>query len=114
MNYGLKTTTCHSAADTYRDTMSVLGETWKSEAEGKVFSQPRVLNLAPKIAFTGYHQPVFEADGSVVAQKAGLDSYAVEVVRIRPDGHEQKLIHYSPAAVLACREALTIWRWDCL
>jgi hypothetical protein len=93
----MKAETGRSAAATYRDTMSLLGETWKTEAEGKLVSQPRVLNLASKIAFTSYYQPVFQPDGSVLAQKSGLDTYAMQVVRVLPDGREQKLFHYAPA-----------------
>jgi len=55
-----------------------------------------VLNLAPKIAFTSYYQPVLLNDGSVLAQKSGLDSYAIEMVRILPNGQEKKLFHFSP------------------
>ena len=110
----MKAQTGRSAADNYRETMSVLGETWKSQSEGKTVSQPRVLNLAPKIAFTDYSQPVFEKDGSVLAQKAGLDTYATEVVRILPDGREQKLFHYAPTASGANRTSAVNGKivWD--
>jgi hypothetical protein len=97
LSRSMKLVTGHNATDTYRETMSMLGEKWKSQAETTVFSQPRVLNLAPKIAFTGYYQPVLQSDGSVLVQKSGLDNYAMEMVRILPDGREQKLFHFSPA-----------------
>ena len=106
VSLAMKAETGRSAAANYRDTMSVLGETWKAQAAGKVFSQPSVLNLAPKNVFTGYYQPVFEKDGSVLAQKSGLDTYAMEVVRVRPDGHEQKLFHYAPAVNTANRTSV--------
>jgi len=114
LSRAMKTETGRSAADNYRDTMSVLGETWRSQAEGKVVSQPRVLNLAPKITFTGYYQPVFEKDGSVLAQKAGLDTYAMEVVRISPDGRERKLFHFAPAVSATNRTSVVNGKivWD--
>jgi len=96
MSRAMKEETGRTASANYQETMSMLGETWKSQAEGKFVSQPRVLNLAPKIAFTSYSQPVLEKDGSMLAQKTGLDTYAMEVVRVTPDGRERKLFHYAP------------------
>ena len=114
LSLAMKAETGHSAADNYRDTMSVLGERWKAQAAGRVFSQPSVVNLAPKNVFTGYYQPVFQKDGSVLAQKSGLDTYAMEVVRVQPDGHEQKLFHYAPAVNAANRTSVVNGRmvWD--
>ena len=114
LSRAMKTETGRSAADNYRDTISVLGETWRSQAEGKVVSQSRVLNLAPKITFTGYYQPVFEKDGSVLAQKTGLDTYAMEVVRISPDGRERKLFHFAPAVSATNRTSVVNGKivWD--
>jgi hypothetical protein len=114
LSRAIKAETGRSAAGNYRDTMSVLGETWKSQADGKVLSQPRILNLAPRIAFTGYYQPVFEKDGSVLAQKTGLDTYATEVVRVSPDGREQTLFHYAPTASTANRTSVVNGKivWD--
>ena len=42
----------------------------------------------------------------MLAQKSGLDTYAMEVVRVRPDGHEQKLFHYAPAVNTANRTSV--------
>jgi len=114
VSFAMKAETGRSAAGNYRDTMSQLGETWKSQAEGKPFSQPRVLNLAPKISFTGYYQPVFQEDGSVLAQKSGFDTYAMEVVRVQPDGRERTLFHYAPAVVTTNRTSVVNGRivWD--
>ncbi|HYW46223.1 MAG TPA: hypothetical protein VE959_25380 [Bryobacteraceae bacterium] len=97
MSVAMKKETGRGAAANYTETMSELGEVWKSEAQDKQFSQPEVLNASPRSAFTGYYRPVFEADGSVLAQKAGLDTYPMEMVRIHPDGKEQRLFRMAPA-----------------
>jgi hypothetical protein len=114
LSLAMKAETGHSAADNYHDTMSVLGERWKAQAVGKVFSQPSMVNLAPKNVFTGYFQPTFQKDGSVLAQKSGLDTYATEVVRVQPDGREQKLFHYAPAVNAANRTSVVNGKivWD--
>lgn len=114
LSHSMKVETGRTASANYGETMSVLGETWKSQAEGKIVSQPRVLNLAPKIAFTSYSQPVFENDGRILAQKTGLDTYAMEVVRVRPDGSEQKLFHYAPVMNGANRTSVVQGKmvWD--
>jgi WD40 repeat protein len=114
MSLAMKAETGRSAADNYRETMSVLGETWKAQAEGKVFSQPAVINLAPKNVFTGYYQPAFQKDGSLLAQKSGLDTYAVAVVNVQPDGRERTLFHYAPAVSAANRTSVVNGKmvWD--
>ena len=110
----MKAETGRSAADNYRDTMSVLGETWKAQAAGKDFTRPRIVTAAPKSVFTGYHQPVFEQGGSILAQKQGLDTYAVAVVRVQPDGREKTLFHYAPAVSTANRTSVVNGKivWD--
>jgi len=97
LSMSMKKVTGESAADTYYNTMSELGEKWKSQAEGSGFSNPKILSVVPRSAFTGYYQPVFEADGSVLAQKTGLDTYPIELVRIHPDGREERLFRMAPA-----------------
>jgi hypothetical protein len=49
---------------------------------------------------------VFEADGSVLAQKIGMDSYPVEVVRLRPGGREQKLFSFTPSVMASNRTSV--------
>jgi len=114
LSLAMKKVTGRSANATYEETMSQLGEKWKSDEQGMTFSQPKVLNLAPKISFTGYYQPAFEKDGSVVAQKIGMDTYPVEVVRVTPDGHEHRLFRYAPAVNTTNRTAVVNGKvvWD--
>jgi hypothetical protein len=114
VSLGMKAETGRSAAATYHDTMSVLGEKWKAQAAGKDFSRPHVVNVAPKNVFTSYYQPVFEQGGGVLAQKTGLDSYAMEVVRVQPDGRERKLFHYAPVMNTANRTSVVNGKmvWD--
>jgi len=84
----LKKVTGRNGADTYDETTSQLSELYKSKAQhscGRKSSTPR------RRIFTGYFQPVFEADGSVLAQKSGMDIYPIEMVRVHPDGREEKL-----------------------
>ncbi|HUI80805.1 MAG TPA: hypothetical protein VLY24_22925, partial [Bryobacteraceae bacterium] len=114
LSLAMKKVTGRSADANYNETMSQLEEHWTSQAQGMTFSQPKVLNLAPKISFTGYNRPVFEKDGGVLAQKTGMDTYAVEVVRLRPDGHEQKLFHYAPLVNTSNRTSVVNGKvvWD--
>jgi hypothetical protein len=81
---------------------------------GSLFSQPAIVNTEVKSVFTGYYQPMLEADGSVLAQKMGMDSYPVEVVRLRPDGREQRLFRYTPSVMASNRTSVVKGRmvWD--
>jgi Tol biopolymer transport system component len=97
LSMAMKHETGRSAATNYSETMSDLGERWKSQAEGIEFSQPRILTQTARSSFTGYYQPAFESDGSVLAQKSGLDTYPIEMVRIHPDGREERLFRMAPA-----------------
>jgi hypothetical protein len=92
----MKKETGRNAEKTFLDTMSLLGERWKTDAAKISFSQPQILNTAPKSSFTGYYQPMFLKDGSILAQKSGLDTYPVEVVQLGADGKEKPLFHYAP------------------
>jgi len=114
LSRAMKKETGRSAATNYLDTMSELGELWNTEAERMEFSQPRIVNTAPKLVATGYYQPVYEADGSVLAQKAGLDTFPVEMVRIHPDGREEKLFRMGPAVITTNRTSVVNGRmvWD--
>jgi len=96
LSESMKKVTGESAAGNYYATMSEIGEKWKSEAPASGFSNPRILSSLPRIAYTGYYQPTFAPDGSVLAQKIGLDTYPVELVRIHPDGHEEKILKMAP------------------
>ena len=92
----------------YDETVSELGELpWrKTKAQSMEFSQPHIVNIAPKRVATGYYQPVFEADGSVLAQKAGLDTFPLEMVRLHPDGREEKLFRIAPSVVTSNRTSV--------
>jgi Tol biopolymer transport system component len=99
----MKSVTGRSAATNYTDTMSELSELWKSQTAQADYSKPAIVNTGTKGVFTGYYQPVFETDGSVLAQKIGMDNFPVEVVRLQPDGREQKLFRLSPAVTASNR-----------
>ncbi len=96
VSWAMKKETGKGAGTTFRETMSQLGETWKASAAGITFSRPEILNAASKNAFTSYFQPTLQKDGSVIAQKMGLDTYPVELVRVGPGGHEQTLFRLAP------------------
>ena len=106
LSMAMKKETGRSAATNYLDTMSELGEQWKSKAEPLEYSKPFVLTQAPGRIFTQYYQPVFEADGSVLAQKTGLDTFPVELVRIHPDGREEKVLRIAPSVVSSNRTSV--------
>jgi len=94
----LKKETGRGEAATYNETMSAIGETWKAQAAGKPFTRPQVITTQPKSVFTGYHQPIFDAGGSILAQKQGMDTWATALVRVQPDGRQRTLFHYAPEA----------------
>jgi len=96
LGIAMKKETGRNASTTYDETMSQLGEMYKSKAEQTAFMRPLIVNTTPKNVFTGYFQPVFEADGSVLAQKTGMDIYPIEIVRLHPDGREEKLFRVAP------------------
>jgi len=110
----MKSVTGRSAATNYADTMSEIGELWKSQAVDSDYTKPTIVNTEPKKVFTGYYQPALEADGSVVAQKIGLDTFPVEVVRLRPDGREQRLFRYSATVPASNRTSVVkgLMVWD--
>ncbi len=114
LSQSMKEVTGRSAATNYHDTMSELGELWKSKAADEDYTTPTILNTTPKNVFTGYYQPVAEPDGSVVAQKIGLDTYPAEVIRLRPDGREQKLFRFTPTVPGANRTSVVKGKmvWD--
>ena len=106
LSQAMKKETGRSAATTYDETISELGELWKTKAQSMQFSQPHIVNIAPKTVVTGYYQPVYEADGSVLAQKAGLDTFPLEMVRLHPDGREEKLFRIAPSVIASNRTSV--------
>ncbi|HEV3199296.1 MAG TPA: hypothetical protein VGZ73_15435 [Bryobacteraceae bacterium] len=106
LSRAMKKETGRGAATTYDETVSELGELWKTKLQSMQFSQPHIVNIAPKRVATGYYQPVYEADGSVLAQKAGLDTFPLEMVRLHPDGREERLFRIAPSVVTSNRTSV--------
>jgi len=114
LTLAMKKETGRTASTNYHDTISELGELWKSKTEPAEVSQPHILNSTVKSSVTGYYQPVYEADGSVLAQKIGQDTFPVEVVRVSPDGTEQRLFRAAPSVAGTNRTSVVAGRmvWD--
>jgi len=110
----MKKETGRGAEQTFAETMSLLGERWKTAAANISFSQPQIVNAVPKTSFTGYYQPIFLKDGSLVAQKSGLDTYPMEVVRLSEDGREKPLFRFAPTVNTANRTSVVDGKmvWD--
>ncbi len=110
----MKKETGRGAEQTFDDTMSLLGERWRASEANQTFSQPQIVNATPKTSFTGYYQPIFLTDGSVVAQKSGLDSYPMEVVQLTPEGKEKRLFRFAPTVNTANRTSVVHGKmvWD--
>jgi len=106
LSMAMKKETGRSIGTTYDETVSELGELWKTKTENMQFSQPHIVNIKPKRVATGYYQPTYEADGSVLAQKFGLDTYPGEMVRIHPDGREEQLFRIAPAVIASNRTSV--------
>jgi hypothetical protein len=114
LSIAMKKVTGRGAAGTYQETISELDELFQAKVDQRTYSAPTLLNTAPKPVFTSYAQPVYEAGGSVVAQKSGMDTFPIEVVRLRPDGREQRLFRFLPSVISANRTSIVNGRmvWD--
>ena len=114
VSHAMTVETGKSALQTFNDTMSLLGERWKADAASLSYSQPQVLNSTARTSFTGYFQPIFLKDGSVLAQKSGLDTYPMEVVKLLPDGREKPLFRFAPTVNTANRTSVVDGKvvWD--
>ena len=110
----MKKETGRSAEQTFTDTMSLLGERWKAAASNVEYSKPEVVNTAPKKSFTGYYQPIFLKDGSMIAQKSGLDTFPTEVVRLDENGGEKRLLQFAPTVNTVNRTSIVDGKmvWD--
>jgi hypothetical protein len=114
LSMAMKKETGLGAAGTYQETISELDELFHAKADQREYSNPAILNTAPKPVFTAYAQPVYEAGGSVVAQKSGMDTFPIEVVRLHPDGREERLFRFVPTVITSNRTSIVNGRmvWD--
>lgn len=97
LSRAMRKETGHGIADTYADVVSEIDELWRAKAIGIQYTEARVLNRAPRSAWTNYNSPVYDSDGSVLAQKAGMADFPAALVRVHPDATEETLFHYAPA-----------------
>jgi hypothetical protein len=77
LTIAMKKETGRTASTNYYDTISELAELWKSKTEPAEISQPHILNSTDKSSVTGYYQPVYQTDGTVLAQEMGMDTFPV-------------------------------------
>ena len=115
MSFAMKKETGRSAAATYEDAMSDLKERWSTEEiEMGSIDAPRTWNRARRSTWTGYWYPVYEPDGSVLAQKAGMAAFPIELVRLQPDGREETLFPMQLTLFTGTRTSVAAGRivWD--
>ncbi|MBA2571555.1 MAG: hypothetical protein H0V06_00815 [Gemmatimonadetes bacterium] len=86
----LKAETGKDAEGLYRAALAELEGLWRTQIDGLHFTGGRVLNTAPRGAWTNYTEPQPLPDGAWIASKAGIhDTRAL--VRIDPNGRERRL-----------------------
>lgn len=86
----------------YEDTTTEMKALWQKQLEGLRFTTYRKINPETNRSFTAYLFPEYDEDGSVVAQRLGRDEPSA-LVRISPDGHEERLTRFAPQEPFATR-----------
>jgi len=97
---------------TYADVISETNELWTAKADAVPHTKARVLNRASKSVWTSYSFPVYDSDGAVLAQKAGMNDYPLALIRLHSDGSEETVFHYAPSGVarLSVAAGKIVWQ----
>src|SRR5450759_2326559 len=77
LSWAMKNETGRGAAGNYQETISELDELFQAKADQREYSQPGILNTAPKPVFTGYAQPVYDLSLIHISEptRLGMISY---------------------------------------
>jgi len=92
----MKKETGRGAAETYADMIRQTYELWGARAEDIGYTEIRRMNHTARRVWTSYFFPVYDSDGTILAQKVGFDDSGVTLVRLYPGGREDKLFEYAP------------------
>ena len=105
----LKKHTGASASQTYERTMDELTELWQTQQKDLHTTPLRVLaGQSQSSVWTNYTYPHRLADGSVMASKIGLADSAT-LVRLHPDGREERVRFYSSLGGLRVAGGKVAW-----
>jgi len=84
----LKSVTRMNAKNLYHSAMDELEGLWRKQSEGLIVNGSRKMNSKKKNGLTSYIRGQYLGDGSIVAQKFGLDN-AGGLIRLNADGDEK-------------------------
>ena len=108
-NGALKKHTGAGAARTYKRTMDELTGLWKAQQKDLRTTPLRVLpGQSRSGVWTNYKYPHRLADGSVLASKIGM-AHTAQLVRLHPDGNEERVRFYSPLGGIRAAGGKVAW-----
>ena len=108
-SFALRQHTGASAARTYERTMDELTQLWRNQQKDLSTTPLRVLaGQSRSKVRTNYAYPHLLADGSVLASKSGLAD-PVTLVRLHPDGREERLRFYQPLGGIRAAGGQVAW-----
>jgi hypothetical protein len=84
----LKSETRMNVESLYSSAMDELDESWRKQCDGLVVTSSRKRNTKKKNGLTSYIRGQYLGDGSIVAQKYGLDD-AGALIKLKADGTEE-------------------------
>ncbi len=108
---GLKTYTGLRKVKYYHKVLDTLQTQWKSELSAKQLTHPKyIVPTKPLHGFTSYRFPVSLSDGSIVAEKTGIDDIN-RFVKLLPDGNEEVLFTpgFDYTESLSANDSLLCW-----
>ena len=108
---GLKTYSGLRKVKYYNKVIDTLRVEWKSDQETKLLSKPdHIIPAKKKRFFTNYRFPVMLKDGSVVAERTGLDDIN-RFVKLYADGTEEVLFTpgFDYSESLSANDSLLCW-----
>ena len=108
---GLKTYTGLRKVKYYHKVLNTLQTEWKSELTAKQLTHPKyIVPIKPLHDFTSYRFPTRLSDGSIIAEKTGIDDVN-RFVRVTSDGHEQVLFTpgFDYTESLSANDSLLCW-----
>ena len=88
----LKSLTRMNIKNLYASAMDELEELWRKQSEGLVVNSFQKKNIKKKNGLTSYIRGQYLGDGSIVAQKYGLND-AGALIRLKADGAEEIIRH---------------------
>ena len=108
LSMAMKKETGRGVAETYDEMATELREKWESKAEPIPLTSARAITAAPHQVWTSYYYGDYDTDGAVLADKGGLGDLNA-LVRINPDGEEERLFAHAPASRISVARGRVVW-----